>query len=69
MNIAQNQFAFKETRSEVGEKVISVGEYIRTLNTVLRPVEAVVQGEINQVVARGVSIFFTLRDNQENAVL
>jgi exodeoxyribonuclease VII large subunit len=69
MNISRSQFVFEETGYEAGERAINVGEYIRTLNTLLRPVEAVVQGEINRVTERGVGIYFTLRDKKENAVL
>lgn len=51
------------------EKILSVGEYIDSLNQILIPQRAVVKGEIGKVNGRDRYLFFTLRDKNEEAVL
>src|SRR3954468_11906300 len=57
------------TNTEV-EEILSVAQYIRTLNTVLQPHAATIQGEISQVTdSGGAAIYFSLRDKSEKAVI
>lgn len=51
------------------EKVFSVSEFIDSVNEVLIPRRAVIQGEVNQIKPMNGYAFFTLTDKTEDAIL
>ena len=51
------------------EKILSVSEFIRSLNALLTPKKAVVLGEVTQVNPYPDYLFFNLKDKKEEAVL
>src|SRR5664279_3852289 len=51
------------------ELALTVSEFIKALNACLRPIEAIVQGEVTQIKERGAAVYFTLSDKHEKATL
>ncbi len=51
------------------EKILSVSEFIRQLNSILTPKRVTVLGEVGQVNPRGGYFFFKLKDKKEAAAL
>jgi exodeoxyribonuclease VII large subunit len=54
---------------EEKEKIYTVMEILTHINSVLKPIDATVQGEIGKVNIRGNAVYFTVNDTKEKAVL
>lgn len=51
------------------EHIFTVGQFLDLINTRLKPLETIIQGEIGKVDMRGSAVYFTMNDKNEKATL
>ncbi len=59
----------KTKSKKITEKIYTVSQLLDEINSILKPLDYTVQGEISRISERGGAIYFTISDKEEKAIL